>query len=80
MKLKICSLLSAFILVNTLSDWNLPGSCLSQTGSRALPSQIPIRMPSLITNWVGEGLAGHQEMARGRASLLLGVCCAYRHS
>lgn len=32
-------------------------------------------MLSLITNWVGEGLAGHQEMARGRASLLLAVLC-----
>lgn len=37
MELKTYALLSAFILVNTLSDCNLQGSCLSQTSSSAPP-------------------------------------------
>lgn len=57
MKLKTCSLPSAFILVNTLSDWNLPGSRLSQTGSRALPSQIPYQ-DALTDNKLGGGRLG----------------------
>lgn len=44
MELKTCALLAAFILVNTLSDCNAPGSCLSQPGSGAHPSEIPIEM------------------------------------
>ena len=76
MELKTCALLSAFILVNTLSDCKLQGSCLSQTGSNALPAKIPIETPVLMVNG-GEGAGGHQEepqeMAKGRAGLLLDV-------
>lgn len=46
-ELKTRALLSAFILVNTLSDRN---SCLSQTSSRAHPSKIPIETPALMAN------------------------------
>lgn len=48
MEFKTCALLSAFILVNTLSDCNLQGSCLSQTGNGAHPSKIPIETPVLM--------------------------------
>lgn len=77
MELKTYALLSAFILVNTLSDCNLQGSCLSQTSSSAPPPKIPIKTSVLVANGRGEGTSEHQEelqeMAKGRAGLLLDV-------
>lgn len=63
-ELKTYALLSAFILVNTLSDCNLQGSCLSQTSSSALPSKIPIKTSVLVANGRGEGTVSIRKSCR----------------